>query len=77
MAALLTDVVVGLIALWADICGPLWGSDERFGEERSLSSSDSASLYGLVRRDVNEANDSRVASQYQQVHSEYTEENIF
>ena len=64
------DRVVALMALWADIWTPLCGSQLLAGSERSRPSLDSASLCGFLMRDRAVLKDSRVASQYQQVHSE-------
>lgn len=64
------DRVVALTALWADIWTPLCGSQLVMGAERSRSSSDPASLCDFLMRDKTVVKDSRVASQYQQVHSE-------
>lgn len=59
-----------LMALCAEIWALVWGLDVLAGEARIFSSSDSAFLCCLVRRDKSELEDSRAASQYQQVNSE-------
>lgn len=70
MAELFMDKLFALMALWADIWTPLCGSQLVVGAERSRPSSDPASLCDFLMWDKTVVKDSRVASQYQQVHSE-------
>ena len=61
---------LGLMALWAEMCGVLFGLLTSGDECRFCKSMATGSLLDLKRREMLEVWDSRTASQYQQVHSE-------
>ena len=58
------------MALCAEMCGDLSGGQKTGDEYKRSSSVETGSLLDLKMRETLEVWDSRIASQYQQVHSE-------